>query len=233
MSSISYQRFISRLGYTFADTSLLEQALTHRSFASNHNERLEFLGDSVLGMVVSELLFRRFPASSEGELTRMRALLVKGDTLAVLANELHLGDQLRLGGGELKSGGRRRHSILAGAIEAVIGAVFVDGGIGSAKRLIESWFGSKIDALEPGQQTKDPKSRLQEYLQAVGRPRPRYELVSVVGQEHDQTQTVACHIDGYTEVFVAESGSRRKAEQGAAGKALDFLERTERSKGKK
>ena len=158
-------RLIRQLDYHFSDPELLDSALTHRSVGSRNNERLEFLGDAVLSFVIASALYRRFPDADEGTLSRLRATLVKGETLAKLARELELGEYLRLGSGELKSGGFRRDSILADALEAVVGAVYLDGGIDEASRLVYALYANRLAAVTPGANLKDPKNRLQEYLQ--------------------------------------------------------------------
>ena len=213
--------------YRFKDESLLSLALTHRSMGSRNNERLEFLGDSILGMVISSELFNRFPNEKEGVLTRLRSSLVKGDTLSEIAIELNLGDFIKLGSGELKSGGYRRASTLADAVEAIIGAIYLDSrvesGIQQVEKIILSIFNSRLDHCEPGGVLKDPKTRLQEYLQSKNLQLPTYSVVSISGKEHLQTFKVSCSIAGYPNHVVATGASRRKAEQAAAEKALVSL----------
>lgn len=221
---ISLRRFINRLGHRFSDLSLLEQALTHRSFGSLNNERLEFLGDAVLDMVVSEMLYRQFPTASEGDLSRLRAVLVKGEALAKMARAIELGDQLRLGSGELKSGGFRRDSILAGAYEAVIGAVLLDAGFDVCRDCVISWFEPLLSDLCLGDEHKDPKSRLQEYLQGKGESLPVYKLLTVSGEGHAQHFDVQCCLGGDSNDYRGAASSRRKAEQAAATKALSALQ---------
>lgn len=210
-----------KLGYQFQQTILLEQALTHRSCKGQHNERLEFLGDALLGFVIAEALFERFPQTREGDLTRMRAALVKGVTLASIAQELALSDYLRLGPGELKSGGYRRESILADALEAILGAIYLDSGMLAAKERILAWFGSRLDDITPGQQ-KDSKTQLQEYLQGLRLPLPTYDVIATAGEAHQQTFTVRCTVPGKAPIH-ATGASRRKAEQDAAAMALELL----------
>jgi len=222
--SISRRRFINRLGHNFSDPTLLEQALTHRSFGALNNERLEFLGDAVLDMVVSEMLYRHFPSASEGDLSRLRAVLVKGEALAKMARAIDLGDQLRLGSGELKSGGFRRDSILAGAYEAVIGAILLDAGFDTCKACLVTWFESLLQNLSLGDEHKDPKSRLQEYLQGRGAALPEYKLLTVSGEGHAQHFEVQCYLEGITADYRGEASSRRKAEQAAATVALNNLQ---------
>lgn len=212
------------LGYHFRDGQLLEMALTHRSVGSRNNERLEFLGDAVLSFVISAELYQRFDAINEGTLSRLRASLVKGDTLARIAHELRLGDYLNLGSGELKSGGYRRASILADALEAILGAVYLDSDIERTRQLILALYEERIDAVQPAANLKDPKTRLQEYLQARRLPLPTYSVVATEGEAHEQTFTVTCAVEGLPEPTVATAASRRKAEQAAAELALRALE---------
>ncbi len=215
------------LDYAFSDESLLELALTHRSTGSRNNERLEFLGDAVLGMVISHELFKRFPNEKEGVLTRLRSSLVKGETLSEIALELELCDFIKLGSGELKSGGYRRASTLADVVEAIIGAIYLDSqqqhGIEQVKAFILRIFQQRIAKCEPGGILKDPKTRLQEYLQSKGQALPSYEVVSVSGKEHQQTFKVSCAIPGVKDKLLATGSSRRKAEQAAAEKALSVF----------
>ncbi|WP_197722044.1 ribonuclease III [Sulfuriflexus mobilis] len=218
----SLDKLIRHLDYRFGDEGLLETALTHRSVTQNNNERLEFLGDAVLGMVIAEELFRRFPSASEGELSRLRASLVKGDTLAEVARSFELGDVIRLGQGELKSGGFRRKSILADAFEAILGAIYLDGGFENCRRIILKHFSSRIAMTSPETALKDPKTRLQEYLQASQQALPDYEVVDIAGEAHAQTFTVECRVEGEQAVR-AQGSSRRKAEQAAASKILGAI----------
>ncbi len=212
-----------RLGYRFNDGLLLESALTHRSAGSRNNERLEFLGDAILSYVISAELYRRFPEADEGSLSRLRASLVKGDTLAELARSLELGEYLQLGSGELKSGGFRRGSILADAFEAILGAIYLDSGIDEVSALVLREFSSRLESASPVAVLKDPKTRLQEYLQARRQPLPEYEVVEVVGAAHAQTFKVSCRVEGIDTPVYAQGGSRRKAEQTAAEEALRLL----------
>jgi ribonuclease-3 len=211
------------LGYEFADPQLLARALTHRSAGGNNNERLEFLGDSIVNHVIAEALYRRFPRAREGELSRMRASLVKGDSLARVAAELHLGEHLLLGPGERKSGGHRRDSILADALEAVAGAILLDGGFERCRDCVLRWFAVRLDSPATGEAGKDAKTRLQEYLQGRGDSLPCYELVDVRGEAHDQLFSVACRIARPALVVEGSGKSRRKAEQAAAREALAQL----------
>lgn len=217
-------RLQQRLGYVFADPALLERALTHRSaHRKRNNERLEFLGDAHLGQVIAGRLFHAFPQASEGQLTRMRARLVRGQTLAELARELELGPHLVLGGGELKSGGSRRDSILADALEAIIGAMVLDGGADACEAVVASWFRQRLDRISPEAVDKDAKTRLQEWLQARQHRLPDYEVRDIQGQAPRQTFDVVCRLTDLQVEFPASGDSRRKAEQNAAGAALTWL----------
>lgn len=220
----SLDTFCRNLGYQFRDPGLLETALTHRSVGSHNNERLEFLGDAVLSFVISAELFRRFSTVNEGTLSRLRASLVKGDTLALIALDLKVGDHLNLGSGELKSGGFRRESILADALEAIFGAVYLDSDIEQARQLILALYEDRIDAAQPAANLKDPKTRLQEFLQARRLPLPNYSVTAMEGEAHEQTFTISCSVDGLAEPAIATAASRRKAEQAAAELALRALE---------
>ncbi|AWL11402.1 Ribonuclease III [Saliniradius amylolyticus] len=219
----AYDAISRNLGYEFQNPDNLHQALTHRSASRQHNERLEFLGDSVLGMVIAQELYFRFPEQPEGKLTRMRSTLVKGETLAELAREFHLGDGLQLGPGELKSGGFRRDSILADAMEAVIGAIFLEAGFDTVKQRVLSWYQARLEKLDPNYHPKDHKTRLQEYLQSRRQPLPEYTVVDVTGKSHDQTFTVECQVQGMTAPATAKANSRRRAEQQAARQILEQL----------
>ncbi len=222
MNQLQLAAFLRRLGHTFADESLREQALTHRSASSRHNERLEFLGDSLLGQIISAQLYHRFPAASEGEMSRMRASLVKEKTLAELAVELQLGDVLHLGSGELKSGGFRRESILADALEALIGAIYLDGGFAECERVVLQLFASRLEQLPETGTDKDAKTRLQEYLQGQHLSLPQYELLATYGEAHAQTFHVRCTLqDG--QIAEGRGSSRRRAEQEAADLLLQQL----------
>lgn len=210
-----------RLGVDFADAGLLAQALTHRSHGSPNNERLEYLGDAVLSFVVAELLFRRFPEASEGELSRYRASLVSGESLAAIASGLGLGGQLRLGEGELKSGGQRRATILADALEAVFGALYLDRGLPAARAVAERLFGDALAALPEAAALKDPKTRLQEWLQGRGYALPAYTVLEVSGEPHEQHFRVRCDVLELSLAAEAEGSSRRRAEQDAAQRILE------------
>lgn len=217
-------KLCSQIEYHFDKSELLNLALSHRSIGSSNNERLEFLGDSILSYVISVELYKRFPDVDEGRLSRLRASLVKGDTLATLARELSLGDYLKLGPGELKSGGFRRSSILADAFEALLGAIYLDSDIATIQGVILNLFDKRLDAIDPNTALKDPKTRLQEYLQARQKPLPQYEVIDIAGKAHAQTFTVSCNIEGLSEPVIAKDSSRRKAEQTAAQLILDKLQ---------
>lgn len=211
-----------QLGYQFNDSELAVLALTHRSCGGRNNERLEFFGDSIVNFVIAEELYQRFPQANEGLLSRLRARMVRGVTLAEIAREFELGNFLCLGSGELKSGGYRRESILTDAVEALIGAIYLDGGMDICRTRILSWFASRLEKLsEGGQQNKDPKTRLQEFLQSRQQALPYYELVRIDGRAHDQTFTVHC-MRG-VEVTVGVGDNRRAAEQQSARQALIVL----------
>lgn len=218
-----YLPLYKRIGYTFVNPDNLTAALTHRSAHKKHNERLEFLGDAILGMVIATALYQRFPQQPEGKLTRMRSSLVKGDTLAEVAREFELGDVLLLGPGELKSGGFRRDSILADAVEAIIGAIYLEAGMQTCESLILKWFESRLKALDPDAVSKDDKTRLQEFLQGNKLPLPVYEVTEIKGKSHDQTFYVACSVVGLKDTIVGKGNSRRKAEQRAAKQAFEKL----------
>ncbi|HEY1458755.1 MAG TPA: ribonuclease III [Casimicrobiaceae bacterium] len=210
-----------KLGHMFQRPELLLQALTHRSAASEHNERLEFIGDAVLDCAIALALFRRFPELSEGELSRVRASLVNKDTLHRLALKLDVGPHVRLGEGEIRSGGSARASILADALEALFGAVFVDAGFEAAYAAIERVYASELVALDPAAFAKDPKTRLQEWLQARRLPVPEYAIVAVNGEAHLQSFDVVCRIPGLGIEAPGSGPNRRAAEQAAATRAYE------------
>ena len=214
---------LDALGYECRDPALLQAALTHRSAGGPHNERLEFLGDAVLNCVVAMLVFREFGAADEGDLSRFRSSLVSGEALAIVAAEIGLGDQLRLGSGELKSGGFRRKSILADTLEAVLGAIYLDGGFEAAEKAIERLFVPRLDRLPSAAELKDPKTRLQEALQAKGLPLPNYVVEAVSGEAHSQVFQVSCSVDVLGLKTSATGASRRRAEQAAAQLMLEGL----------
>jgi ribonuclease-3 len=210
------------LPYRFRDPALAQLALTHRSIGQPNNERLEFLGDALLGAIIAEMLYEAHPKASEGELSRLRAQLVSGQALAVLARELELGDGLKLGPGELKSGGFRRDSILADAFEALVAAVYLDDGFDACREVVRALFGERIAMLR--RSSKDAKTRLQEWLQAGSWPLPRYELTASHGEDHAKTFDVSCTIsEPLTLSAEARGGSRRAAEQDAAEIVLNQL----------
>ena len=220
-----YAALYARLGYVFSDEALLQHALTHRSYGPEHNERLEFLGDSLLNMIVTDVLFSRYPGLDEGELSRMRAALVSGKTLAQVATELQLGDSLRLGAGERNSGGHRRSSTLADAVEALLGAVYLEAGMQACRDCVMRWFASRLAQLDPTASHKDAKTRLQELLQARKQPLPDYQLCGTEGKAHQQAFTVSCVVSLLSDPVVATGTSRRKAEQAAAEAVLARLEK--------
>lgn len=216
------QQLQQRLGYTFTDMALLNLALTHKSAGKNNNERLEFLGDSLVNHVVAESLYRKFADASEGQLSRLRAKLVRGSYLTQLAVKFELGDCLVLGSGERKSGGRHRDSILADAVEAVAGAMLLDSDYTTATRAVSRWFEASLDTLELSDE-RDSKTRLQEWLQGRGHPLPEYALESIVGADHDQHFTVCCSVAPLPGVIQGTGKSRRAAEQAAATRVLEAL----------
>ncbi|MBT7306767.1 MAG: ribonuclease III [Gammaproteobacteria bacterium] len=224
MHQESLQRLEKRLGYTFQQPALLRQAMTHRSNSYKNNERLEFLGDAILGFVVSDLLYGRYPDVTEGDLSRLRARLVRGESLAEIARALALGDALLLGAGELKSGGFRRASILADAMEAVIGAIYLDSDFSRCEAWLRQLFESLIDALPPVAQLKDPKTRLQEWLQARKQPLPQYTVLNVEGEGHEQYFTIECRVSEPALCREGSGNSRRKAEQAAAAQLIEQLD---------
>lgn len=218
------QQLAAALAHSFIQPALLQQALTHRSYGSPHNERLEFIGDGILDCVVARLLFDAFPQASEGELSRWRANLVNQKQLAELAVQLELGRLLRLGDGEEKSGGRERPSLLADALEAIFGALWLDGGYPAASAAIARLYQPLISRHDPAVQGKDPKTRLQEWLQGRRQSVPHYHVVRVVGKSHDQQFEVECRINGLNLTTSGLAPSRRAAEQQAAAAALEHLE---------
>ena len=211
------------LQYRFQDASLLQQALTHRSATHRNNERLEFLGDAVLDFVVSEVVYLAHPEAREGDLSKLRASLVKDESLAELALELGLGEHLILGSGERKTGGHRRESILADALEAIFGAVFLDNGFDAARELINRVYEERYRDLPDVDDLRDPKTRLQEWLQARKMALPEYELADVSGQDHKRRFSVTCTVAEESVVTDGESTTRRKAEQKAARKMIELL----------
>jgi len=203
---------------------LLEQALTHRSIGNNNNERLEYLGDAILGFVIADIIYQKFPEASEGELTRVRASLVKGEKLAEISREIQLASEIKLGTGELKSGGWRRDSILANTLEALIGAIYLDSNIESCRSVILNLYQSHLENIDPADIKKDAKSQLQEYLQSRKQNVPDYEVIDEFGSSHQPEFTVSCKIDLFDDAVVAKGTSKRKAEQAAAEKIIIMLE---------
>ena len=217
------ERLQRQLGVQFADPTLLRTALTHRSHSTPHNERLEFLGDGILNCVVADLLYGRFPDLTEGELSRLRANLVRQDALHGLALKLRLGECLLLGEGELKSGGHSRPSILADTLEAILGATYLDMGFDAARQLVARLYQELLDGIVPGRPMKDPKTRLQEHLQGKRLALPQYLMLGAEGEAHAQRFEVACRIEALKLETRGSGTSRRAAEQMAAEKALEQL----------
>ena len=211
------------ISYRFGDPQLLRAALTHRSAGIGNNERLEFLGDSVLNMIIAMRLYELHPEAQEGDLSRMRARLVRGTTLSEVASAIGLGEEIRLGEGELKSGGFRRASILADTFEALLGAIFIDGGYEACRTVVLGLFDPLIAALPPPEELKDSKTRLQEWLQARGRPLPEYTLEREAGADHAKQFFVSCRLPDDGTQAEMTGRSRRKAEQAAAGRVLELL----------
>ena len=216
--------FEQALGHRFADEALLTQALTHRSAGGRHNERLEYLGDAALSLVVAEALYQRLPEAPEGHLSRLRASLVRRTALAPMARELGLSARLRLGPGELKSGGYRRDSILADALEALLGAVYLDGGLEALRPVVVRLYGARLEELPPHEALKDPKTRLQERLQARGLAVPDYSVEAVEGEDHAQQFSVTCRVEALEAQTAGRGRSRRAAEQAAAATMLAQLD---------
>ncbi|MCP4490734.1 MAG: ribonuclease III [Gammaproteobacteria bacterium] len=211
-------------GYKFRQAELLDQALSHRSFSRNrNNERLEFLGDSVLSLVISQYIYQQLADADEGELSRVRASLVKEETLANIARKNNLGEYIHLGEGELKSGGFRRASILSDALEALIGAIYLDSNFEQAREAVLYLFRAYLDTLPDSQSLKDPKTRLQEFLQSKQSNLPDYEVVQTVGKAHDQVFTVKCRVSAFSVEASGKGRSRKKAEQVAAARAFEQL----------
>jgi len=221
---VNADKFDELTGYQFRQQALLLQALTHRSYSrSSNNERLEFLGDSVLNLIISNFIYHRFADADEGELSRIRASLVKESTLAEVAREISLGDFINLGGGELKSGGYRRASILSDALEAVIGAVYLDSDYQQTEKAVLRLFQDYLDGITVGDSLKDPKTRLQEYLQSRQQGLPVYVVENTTGKSHSQLFTVSCSIEDPALQTRGSGTSRKKAEQQAAQKMLQGL----------
>lgn len=223
MLTLKYQRLEQRLGYHFEDQRQLQIALTHRSHGAMNNERLEFLGDSILNFIIGDELFKRLPEVREGQLSRLRSQLVKGDTLALLAREFELGECLILGEGELKSGGKSRDSILADSVEAIIGAIYLASGLEVCRERVVTWFAPRLNELSVNTSAKDSKSRLQEYLQSQRQPLPEYIVAAVGGEGHAQVFTIECRVALAKQTTCAVASSRREAEKQAAALMLAHL----------
>ncbi|TYB12090.1 ribonuclease III [Aggregatibacter actinomycetemcomitans] len=223
MKENQLERLQRQINYRFQNIELLKQALTHRSAGHQHNERLEFLGDAILNLTIGEALFHQFPKCNEGELSRMRATLVREPTLALLARDFKLGDYILLGQGELKSGGFRRESILADCVEAIIGAISLDSNLTNATQIVCQWYQNLLKEIKPGDNQKDAKTRLQEYLQGNRLPLPTYNIVNIQGEAHNQLFIVECSIQNSDRTFIGKDSSRRKAEQAAAEQILQEL----------
>lgn len=214
-----------KLGYAFKNPDYLQVALTHRSKGGDHNERLEFLGDSVVNFVIAEILYQQFPMATEGDLSRFRATLVNRDALAEIARQFNLGTYIFLGPGELRSGGSERQSILSCAMEAVIGAVYLDGGYDVVRERITVWYAEMLMSLSDASSHKDPKTLLQEYLQGMRLPLPTYSVEVIEGRAHQQQFTMRCSINGMEQTTLGKGTSRRRAEQDAAQAMLEVLKK--------
>nr|VFJ62558.1 MAG: RNAse III [Candidatus Kentron sp. FW] len=221
----SLQSLFGHLGYTFSDMRLIRLALTHRSASGEHNERLEFLGDAILGFVTADILYERFPDSPEGELTRFRARLVRRQTLAEIARQFALGQYVILGGGEIKSGGDDRESTLANALEAVIGAIYLDGGLDACRHSILHIFDARVEMISKEDVDKDAKTKLQELLQAMRFPLPEYRIIETTGADHQHWFTVECKVTIFPETSRGSGRNRRIAEQNAAHGVLERIAR--------
>lgn len=219
------KELLERINYKFKQPKFLKMALTHRSRGGEHNERLEFLGDAVVNFVIADILYRQFPEATEGELSRFRATLVNRDTLANLAREFTLGQYLFLGPGEQRSGGYERHSILSCAMEALIGAVYLDGGYESVYEKINEWYEPWLQSLSSAESHKDPKTLLQEYLQSRRMALPLYKVETISGEAHKQIFTVSCQVEGVLEITFGKGTSRRRAEQDAASLMLGVIQK--------
>ena len=224
-----FDKLQKKLGYQFTDIAWLKLALTHRSKSKKNYERLEFLGDSFLGFVISDCLFKQFPKEPEGVLTRLRASVVRQKSLATIAKDFGFSEFLILGAGEGRSGGHQRDSTLSDVLEAIIAAIYMDGGTQQARAFIERTFAAKLSSLDPSIQLKDPKSQLQEWLQKLGFEVPEYQVVEITGKDHDQIFKVECVTLMSAEIFNGQGSSRRIAEQKAAKRALDKLKLTNKA----
>lgn len=225
ISELDIEALERKLNYRFVKKQYLQQALTHRSKAKKNNERFEFLGDSLLGFVISQLLFKKFPKQDEGMLTRMRSTLVKKQSLASIANDLTLSRYLQLSAGEAKAGGCFRDSTLADAFEAIIAAIYFDAGFAQAEKFVTHIYEDKITQLDPDKSLKDPKSRLQELLQQNAQELPTYELIQTTGPAHAQIFTVRCYVELFDKTYTAKASSRRDAEQKSASDMLAFAQK--------
>ncbi len=219
------KKLSKKLGYDFQDESLLQAALSHRSIRGKNNERLEFLGDAILNFIIASSLYAQCPHAKEGDLSRLRAGLVNGEMLAEIAQEFTLGDYLRLGPGELKSGGARRKSILADALEAIIGAIYLDSNMQTCQERVLIWFHTRLQEVSQSGTQKDAKTQLQEFLQAHKAQLPMYSVLSIDGQAHKQIFHVRCEVEGSTFSTEGSGSSRRSAEQIAAQKYLDLIQK--------
>lgn len=224
MNAIFIKILQKKIGYNFKKIDLLLQALTHCSVSSKHNERLEFLGDSILSYVIANAIYKRFPNINEGDMSRMRATLVKCNTLAEIAREFNLGDYLILGPGEKQSGGSNRDSILSDAIEALIGGIFLDSCIKKVEKMILYWYNERLNKINPKDKQKDPKTILQEYLQGKQLPLPNYLVYKIYGEPHNQKFIIHCQVKGISHPVIGNGSSRRKAEQNTAKQILKILE---------
>ncbi|RMH16681.1 MAG: ribonuclease III [Gammaproteobacteria bacterium] len=211
------------IGHTWSDKSLLKESLTHRSAGPHHNERMEFLGDAVLGLLIADILYKRHPEATEGQLSRLRADLVQKKTLARIGEELQLGEVLILGPGERHNGGQHRPSILASTVEAILGAVYLDGGLESCRKVVENLFADRLERAVPEELHKDPKSALQEYLQKKHIPLPVYTVLNASGKAHNMRFEVACHVSSLSSPSIGKGRSHQEAEQQAARLALNRL----------
>ncbi len=223
MNDLALKRLSQKLGIDFKNLKFLGAALTHRSLGITHNERLEFLGDAILNFTIAESLFQRFPNAREGELTRMRAQLVRGETLAEIARTFDLGEYLQIGESEFKTGGHLRESILADTLEAIIAAIYLDAGLKECMRCILSWYEDRLAMVGPDTSVKDPKTRLQEYMQAKHLPLPEYEVLNMQGSAHNPLFEVQCKVAVLEKPYIGVANNRRKAEQLAAEAALKAL----------
>ncbi|MGB2106375.1 MAG: ribonuclease III [Porticoccaceae bacterium] len=224
IANIGLEQLQQRIGYQFRDTELLKLALSHRSCGAKNNERLEFLGDSILSLVVSDFLYQKFADAQEGDLSRMRSQIVRAESLAEVARGLELGSELLLGQGEMKSGGHRRDSILGDAVEALIGAIYLDANLDESRRCVLNWFKDLLNIADEAKPAKDAKTSLQEFLQQRGHGLPQYRVIETGGEAHSRLFTVSCKIDMLDREFTATASSRRKAEQMVAEKFLATLE---------